>query len=222
LKIQRLVSEFGIPHRYESDLRLLLSFSAIKRKYFLCRHTWKNKIMVDLFASGKSKAGLKASIPMGMKQVNAAFKNEPSKKVMNQAYEQGIKSLAHVIQKIEDSELSVPVVNSASQVSALPTQSGVLIENFLKPTLQSFRTDVPVQLRLRCVQQKEQQVTQNCDLEPSNKSSVPKLVESCLAQHEINLINWRRQENVKFKLSSICFLCLSVYILFVFCTRSLS
>ena len=180
----------------------LFSLSATKRKFFLCRNTWKNKILVDLFAS---KARIKSSTHLGMQQINAAFKNKPSKKVLSQAQDQGTKILAEVIKGIEDNEEPV-TVKSAIQVPALLSQSALLIDNFLKPTSRSISShghsgNNLQDFHIRMVEKEEQVV--RCAPELSNRSSEPKLslrirklVEDCCAQHETTLVKWKQEQKV--------------------------
>ena len=188
----------------------LFSLSATKRKFFLCRNTWKNKILVDLFAS---KARIKSSTHLGMQQINAAFKNKPSKKVLSQAQDQGTKILAEVIKGmngpgmngIEDNEEPV-TVKSAIQVPALLSQSALLIDNFLKPTSRSISShghsgNNLQDVHIRMVEKEEQVV--RCAPELSNRSCEPKLslrilklVEDCCAQHETTLVKWKQEQKV--------------------------
>jgi hypothetical protein len=176
----------------------LFSLSAIRRKFFLCRHAWKNKIMVEFFAS---MACSMTSIPMDIKQVKAPFKNKPAIEVLNQGPEiiaEAIKAIKEPAQMVQTSKLPV--------VPAAPSQSAVLIENFLKPALQSFPSSScnhVVSSRILVKTPKKQAVSAQEHSFRSRKHclglTILKMVEESLTRHETILRNTRGQHEVVLK-----------------------
>lgn len=115
----------------------LFSLSAIRRKFFLCRQAWKNRILVQFFSL---MACSKASIPTDIKQVKAAFKNKPAPSELK--HRPQFASMVEALQGINEPHavvVSKPIVGP--QVVPAVTQSSILIENFLRPVPQ-YR-DIP-------------------------------------------------------------------------------
>lgn len=181
----------------------LFSSSAIRRKFFLCRQAWKNRILVEYFAS---MACSKASIHMDIKQVKAAFLNNPS---MVEAL-QGINEQHSVV-------VSKPIVGP-KVVPAVKTHSQFLIETFLEPVPQNQPSANLKQGVIVKISNHKQLHPVTCALKHVGSRQhclgprILKLVEETVTRHEAGLLKMKNQQAVLLMLFHLLS-CLSVYII---------
>jgi|694.fasta_scaffold132953_3 hypothetical protein len=178
----------------------LFSLSAIRRKFFLCRQAWKNRILVQFFSL---MACSKASIPTDIKQVKAAFKNKPAPSELK--HRPQFASMVEALQGINEPHavvVSKPIVGP--QVVPAVTQSSILIENFLRPVPQ-YR-DIPCrkqQVTIALTPSNHKQLPVSCALEHNVRSQkhclgprILKLVEESVTRHEAGLLKMKNQQAV--------------------------
>lgn len=178
----------------------LFSSSAIRRKFFLCRQAWKNRILVEYFAS---MACRKASIHMDIKQVKAAFLNKPALSELKHGAQ--FESMVEALQGINEPHsvvVSKPIVGP-KVVPAVKTHSEMLIETFLEPVPQSIPSGKQGGRVIVKVSNHKQLHPVSCSLKHNVGSQqhclgprILKLVEETVTRHEAGLLKMKNQQAV--------------------------